>query len=267
MTTRNEINQLADLVASRYDQFRVRKIVIYVTIVATILLIVCSLFWVGRGFAVPLILPIILLAIATLSIWRLYQRSRMQKGEALAVIDEHFRLKDGAVTAAYLANEGVDSNATKLQWNWLQPRLESCDASTIHEAFPVKAAVVAGCLTAAAFVLCIWPASEDVLAAEEAANEMQIRVGETKEDLEKLFDELEKAADSEDEIEGLKLDEFREMVKAIDHDSDRSEIARQFARIQKKVRESSQALEQKRDEETVKLAGQELAKARGHRGA
>jgi hypothetical protein len=50
-------------------------------------------------------------------------------------------------------------------------------------------------------------------------------------------------------------------VKSIDEHGDRAEATRQFARIEQKVRDSSRALDQKRDEETLKLAAAELAKA------
>ena len=113
----------------------------------------------------------------------------------------------------------------------------------------------------AATVLCLIPPSESVRAAEELAEDTRQRVAESKEQLQKLIEELDKDIVAAGEKEGLDMDEFRKMVKEIDETGDRAEAARQFARIERKVRDATRGLDQQRDEETLKLAAKELQKS------
>ncbi|BCU77364.1 hypothetical protein llg_20790 [Luteolibacter sp. LG18] len=220
-----------------------------------------SLAWVARGHAVPAAVPLGLLAVAVVAgvIW--WTMKRMRPAAAVREADRFFDLKDAIASARHLAATRPEDPATELQWEWLKPRLSTCDARAMVSPFPRRAAVIATCLLAAAVWLGVLPPSPAVRAAEQAARETRERVAESKQEIEKLIEELEKDITAPEEKEALKMDEYRKMVEAISETGDKAEAARQFARIEQKIRDASRALDQRRDEETLHLAAKELAKA------
>jgi hypothetical protein len=261
MSTRPEIESLLRRFARRHDGFLFRRVAITTVLAASAAAIVLSLFWVLRGHAVPVSVFAIVGAVAALAAWIHALRKRMTPPAAVRGADRVFDLKDGIASARHLASHAPDAAATTLQWRWLAPRLATCRVEEISEPFPKRAAIVAAVLAAIAITLGLLPPSPAVRAAEELAHETRQRVEESKQELEKLIEELEKDITAPEEKEGLKLDEFRKLVKSIDETGNRAEAARQFARIEQKIRDASRALDQQRDEETLKLAAGELAKA------
>jgi hypothetical protein len=261
MSVRPEIESLLRQVARRRDGFMVRKVALTALLAASATGIAAALFWVLRGHPVPAAVFAIIaittgVAAVAYGFWK-----RMQVPAAVREADRFFELKDGIASARHLAAHAPDANATALQWQWLAPRLADCDVQRISENFPKRTAVLAAVLAAAAITLGLLPPSAAVRAAEQLALETRQRVEESKQELEQLIEELEKDITAPEEKEGLKLDEFRKLVKSIDETGNRAEAARQFARIEQKIRDATRALDQQRDEETLKLAASELAKA------
>lgn len=261
MTTRPEIETIATGVAQRHNRLLLRSLAILAVFIVSAVLIVAALFWVARGHSVPWAVPLAVVLIGAAGAVARFMGKRMTPSSALPEADRHFALKDGLTSADHLARTAPDAPTTILQWNWLSPRLTACDPATITRPFPRKKAALATTLAVVAIVLCLLPPSDAVRAAENAAEETRSRVAESKEQLQQLIEELEKDILADEEIEGLDMDEFRKMVEAIDETGDRTEAARQFARIERKIRDSTRSLDQQRDEETLKLAAAELAKA------
>lgn len=261
MSARPEIESLIRQVARRHDGFLARRVAIATLITASGLAIAISLLWVLRGHAVPpqaLLAMMALAFICGLAFWWL---KRMRAEAAVRESDRFFNLKDGIASARHLATTQPKNPATELQWKWLEPRLASCKADTISEKFPKRSALLAGFLTLSALGLAFMPASPAVRAEEKIALETRQRIDESKKELEQLIESLDKDIVAPEEKEGMKLDEFRKLVRAIDETGNRAKAARQFARIDQKIRDASRALDQQRDEETLKLAAAELAKA------
>ena len=261
MSVRPQIESLVRQVARRHDGFLARRVTIVTLIAASGLAIAISLIWVLRGHAVPpqiLLATVVLALFSGLAFWWL---KRMRTDAAVRESDRFFNLKDGIASARHLAIHQPENPATELQWKWLEPRLASCKAETISENFPKRSALLAGLLSLAAIGLAFVPPSPAVRAEEKIARETRQRIEESKKELEQLIESLDKDIVAPEEKEGMKLDEFRKLVKAIDETGNRAEAARQFARIDQKIRDASRALDQQRDEETLKLAAAELAKA------
>ena len=261
MSTRPEIESLVQEVARRHNGFFARRVAIRAVLFASAFFICASLFWVTRGHSVPMVLSFAVGCIALVIAVVYFRWKRMKPAKAAQETDRFFHLKDGIASARHLAQEHSDTPATALQWQWLAPRLAGCHPEKITEAFPRRAAIFAAALTGIALILGFLPASPSVKAAEQDASETLQRVTESKQALEQLIEELDKEIVSPEEKEGMKLDEFRKLVKAIDETGNRADAARQFARIEQKIRDASRSLDQQRDEETLKLAANELAKA------
>src|SRR6478672_2225422 len=162
MSARPEIESLLRQVARRHDGFSARRVAIVTLIVASVLAIAVSLFWVLRGHSVP---PAILLAIGATSLigglvygWL----RRMRTDAAVRETDRFFDLKDGIASARHLALHQPEDPATALQWKWLEPRLASCKAEAISENFPKRPALLAGLLAMAAIGLAFVPPSPAV---------------------------------------------------------------------------------------------------------
>ena len=219
-----------------------------------------SLLWVLRGHGVPGIFPL-LMGLLTAMAGAVWLWSAWSDRRAAAVFaDGWFGLKDGFVTALHLEAAG-DPVERALAEGWLERKLEGRRPEEVGEAWskPWAAAAVAG--LAAAVWLGVLPPSAAVRAAEDEAERTREFVEAAKEELEKLVEDLEEEIAATPEKEGLEMDEFRKLVDKIDESADRTEAARQFARLEQKVREAARALDQRRDEETLSLAGKELAKA------
>lgn len=261
MSSHPEIETLVRQVALRHHRLLARRILFVTLAVAAGICIVGSLAWLLRGHAVPAVFPLAIAGLAVVVGWVIWQIRKMSPAAAIRECDRFFDLKDAITSARHLATTAPDDPATHLQWKWLVPRLAECQPATITAPFPKRMAIVSGLLAVGALWLVMLPPSPAVLAAEKEALDAQVRIAESKEQLEQLIEALDKDIVSTEDKDALKLDEFRKLVKSIDENGDRNEAARQFARIEQKVRESSRALDQKRDEETVKLAAAELAKA------
>lgn len=261
MTIRPEIEELARKIAKRHNGFLLRRYFIAALLATAGVIILASLIYVIRGFSVPVIIPSVIAALGIITTIALYLTKRMDNHAAVIEADHFFDLKDGITTARHLAVHAPDEPTTILQWNWLSPKLPNCDPRAISQPFPVKLGGAATILAAIAITLCLLPPSDAVRAEQELAELTRERVAESKQELEKLIEELEKDIVGEDGDENIDMDEFRKMVKAIDETGDRAEAARQFARIERKVRDATRGLDQKRDEETLKLAAKELQKS------
>lgn len=261
MITRPEIEELARKIANRHNGFLLRRTVIVAILATSSAIILASLFFVTRGFSVPAIIPALIGTIGIIATIAWFLTKRMDNHQAVIEADHFFDLKDGITTARHLAVHAPDEPTTILQWNWLSPKLPGCDPRAITQPFPAKLGTCATVLAAIAITLCLLPPSDSVRAEQELAEITRQRVTESKQELEKLIEELEKDMVGEDQDENIDMDEFRQMVKAIDETGDRAEAARQFARIERKVRDATRGLDQQRDEETLKLAAKELQKS------
>ncbi len=261
MSVHPQIETLVRQVAHRHHWLLARRVIFLTLAAAAGICALGSLVWLVSGFAVPPLFPLIVAALAAISGVAFWQFRKMNPAAAVRECDRFFDLKDAIASARHFEVTAPDDPATALQWKWLAPRLAECQPSTITAPFPKRTAMLAGLLTIAAIWLVLLPASPAVLAAEKEAREAEVRIAESKDQLEQLIEELEKDIVAPEDQKDLKLDEFRKLVKSIDERGDRAEAARQFARIERKVRDSSRALDQKRDEETLKMAAAELAKA------
>lgn len=261
MSHRPEIEGFAHRIAKRHNAFLLRNLLLIVILTASSVAVLASLFYVTRGHSVPVIVPSTLLMLAVVAMIILFLKKRMDHHAAVIAADHFFDLKDGITTARHLYQHAPNEPTTQLQWDWLSPKLNDCNPSAITQPFPKKLGGITSALTLAAIILCLLPPSASVRAEQELAESTRQRVTESKEELEKLIEELEKDIVGEDEDENIDMDEFRKMVKEIDETGDRAEAARQFARIERKVRDATRGLDQQRDEETLKLAAKELQKS------
>ncbi|MFT4176820.1 MAG: hypothetical protein QM627_09195 [Luteolibacter sp.] len=261
MPCRPEIETLIRQVARRHDGFLARRIVIICLLAGSGAVIALSLIWVLRGHSAPVAVPLSGLGVAVISALEWWFAGRMRTAQAVREADRIFGLKDGISSARHLQESAPESPRTQLQWQWLAPRLAECRAETITRPFPKLLAAISVFLLILSIWLSLLPASPAIRSAEEASRVTRERMKESKEELEKLVDALDDEATTPEEKDALRMDEFRKLVKELDETGDRMEVARQFARIEQKLRDVSQALDQKRDEETVKMAAAELAKA------
>lgn len=261
MNTRPEIETLARKVAQRHNAFLLRYVTLVTLMAISGALVLGSLIWVARGYSVPWAVPTVVIVLGLIAAIAYFVSKRMDIDLAVSEADQFFELKNGIATARHLATHAPDDPVTQLQWNWLSPRLGNCDPRAIVRPFPRKRALLATMLAAGAAVLCLLPPSDAVRAAEERAEETRQRVAEAKDALEELLDEMEDELAGNEDDEDVDMDEYRKMIKEIDETGDRAEAARQFARIERKVREAAKGLDQQRDEETLKLTAKELQKS------
>ena len=258
-----ELDVLLAAVRRRYHRLHaIRLAVMAFAMAAAAVAAMAAFGWVLRGEAVPawpfLVVPMAAAGVA----WVVYWRGRISVERAAVLADAHFGLKDGLTSALYLQRTaGGGDEISELQWRWLRDSIAECRAESIRWPFPRRSAVLGTALAAVAIWLGVLPPSPEVLAAREDAHETRLQVEAAKEHLTELIDALDEETEDADERAALEMDEFRKMVESIDPTGDRTEAARQFARIEQKMRDAARSLDQRRDMETLRLAASELAKA------
>jgi len=255
------VEAVVEEVRRRCNRLVLRDTLVRVGAVAVGVAAGCALVWVLRGDAVPLAVFAVAAGVGAVVAAGLVYAGWHDSAAAGRVADEVFGLKDGVGTAMHLGTDGAGGELERMQRRWTEERLGRCDLAALRRPWPRRwlAAGMIGLL--AALWLGTRPPSAARLAEIEAERETRKELAAAKEAIEELIEEIEEEIVASPEQEVLEMDEFRKLVEEIEETGDRTAAARQFARIEQKVREAARALGQRRDEETLALAAKELAKA------
>ncbi|MGJ8672795.1 hypothetical protein [Rubritalea sp.] len=254
-----ELESFLSRVAKRLNLNTTIKASIYGALAFALVGILLALVYVLRGYAVPWYVFAISITVAFLTSIILTARSWHDKRKAADFADRHFNLKNGIITSLHLA-EQEDNQLNPLQQQWTAQQVSTCNASTIPLTYSKKLAVCAFLLTTVTASMALIPTSSHII-------EQQIETAETKQRTQHAIDELKKVVEemekdlSEEEAKEIDMDAIKQKVDSLEATGDRKEAVRQFARLEQKAREMSKSLEQKRDQETLKKAIEQLKKS------
>lgn len=214
MSGATDIGPVLEAVRRRCNRLLVRRVVLRGAVVASLVVAAGSLVWLPRGEPVPAGWPLGVAVMAAGLCASLMYQGWMDRAGAARFADRRFGLKDGMAAALYLEN-GCGA-AEEMQRRWLAGRLDEVRVEAIGGRYP-KGWLAAG---AAAFmgavVLSLLPPSAEVRAAREEERATREAVADSKEELQKLIEELERDIVAVPEVEGLEMDEFRKMVARIE---------------------------------------------------
>jgi hypothetical protein len=253
------VDSFLNSVRRRINKNRACRSVLWAVIAGSAVLLIVAMIYVFRGYEVPRYWYAVA-AGATLAgalVGALVRRATA--AEASQVADEFFRLKDAIVSQRRFESEHKEGGYYDLQASATVEAVRPLDPAAIPFAWSNKLATAAGILT----ICCVLTAFKstdqailDRLAAEEQNEE---RSGELKRELEEMIEELTRGA-GEEEQKLLNPDELKKFVEELKSTKDLAEAMRQFADLERKIDRVAKALDQKRDEQLMKKAGEELEK-------
>ncbi|MCB1235294.1 MAG: hypothetical protein KDM91_09505 [Verrucomicrobiae bacterium] len=253
------IESFVRAVRVRLNRFRWFDAIVWALAVAGAILLLACLVQVMRGHAVPRLWYGIGGGIAAL-LMVIHAIVRRVSPEAAAhFADRFFELKDTVVSWRHFRMEGRSGEIFDLQEAATAAKVGDLRPATIRYRRPVRLMAVAGLAIALSAVLAFKKASPDVLEKLRVAEETTAKTEEINEHLEEAIDELEKGA-SEEEKEILEPEKLRELVEELKKTEDRKEALRQYAELERKLQEAAQRLDQRKNEQLLAKAGEELQK-------
>jgi len=251
------IDRFVAALRTRLNRFRFLDLLLRtLTILAAILLVV-SLTYVLRGYAVPrgIYLPLLpaVPILAALS-WFVSRRSDDQ---AARFADDFFGLKDSVSSYWHFRREHRSGAVYELQGAGTAAKLEALSPDAVTYRWPKRLILTAIGLVALSSVLAFKTASPEILARLQVEAETTEKTAEINEFLEEMIEELR----DEETVTELDPNELREIVAQLKTTGDRNEALRQYAELERKMQEAARKLDQRRNETLLARVGEELQKA------
>lgn len=256
----NSLDSFLSAIRSRLNLRRAVRAGLWAVIGAGALVLAAALVWVWRGYAVPRYWYGIGAGAAALAAVAGALLRRAGNQEAAEFADEFFQLKDSVVSRRRFAAEAKEGGYYDLQASATEAAVRPLDARGVPVPWPRALVTGAGVLVLACGLTAFKKTDPRIL--EKLAEEVrtQDRMEEIKEQLQKLVEELEKSTGSEEERAAIDPEELRKYVKELESTKDLAEALKQLAKLEGKLDKAAAALEQRRNEELMKKAGEELAK-------
>lgn len=190
----------------------------------------------------------------------LWFRWRVTEDRAAQLADRVFQLKDSLRSCRNFLQAGHQDGFYDLQAQQTaeEVREKSLDSIRFQPAWP--AVWVALICTAVAVGLGFQGPSAR-LVAEEALRQATLQNTDAlNEELAELVEQLELETSDETERELINANQLREWVKELEATGDPREAMRQYAKLERKIEQAAQALQNRRDEQLLDRAATELKK-------
>jgi hypothetical protein len=213
-----------------------------------------------RGYQVPLFVygvAGVVWAATALILWGMW---RVNDDTAAQQADRIFGLKDSLRSCRNFLHAGRHEGFYDLQAQQTARQLTDKSMEAIPFRWPRSPVVVAIACTALAVGLAFKGPSL-TLVAEEALRRATLQAtNELNEELAELVDQLELEVSDEAEKELINANQLREWVKELEATGDPREAMRQYAKLERKIEQAAQALQNRRDEQLLERAAAELKK-------
>ena len=259
MTYQQKIDQFLSRVRGRLNRFRFVDIMIRAIFFAAAALAVVCLYYILRGYAVPKIWYPLAAGVALgggIVAWAL-QRWTLNGTAHFA--DVFFNLKDSLSSALHFDREDREGDFVTLQGQSTAAKIEGADPQTIRYQKPLRLIAGAAALAILCTLTAFKKASPGIVEKQRIEAETNERSAEINEYLDELIEELEENA-TEEEKKLLDPDQLKEWVDQLNETKDRKEAMRQYAQLERKLQEAARRLDQRRNEQILTKAGQELQK-------
>ena len=227
-------------------------------------MVVVAMTFVLRGHAVE---PIWLLLPAGAGVvlagaW--YAAFRLSPEQAARHADGAFDLKQGLTSSRAFGRQGRTGGVYALQSGHTADCVQQVDPGAVSMREPWRRSVVAIVAAAAAIWLCTFTDSPAVAGRKVEARQTEEKTAEIKEYLSEVSEQLEQEL-NDDEKELFAKSRLAEMVEQLEATTDRKEALRQYARIEKKLRDTARKLSTKSDEKFASQMAIQLAKGKDTR--
>ncbi len=259
MAQQNTIDSFLFLVRNRLNRFLLLDCFAWSLATIAALLTIVSLVYVCRGHAVPRFwygLSAGGVLLATLFVWimRLWT-----KRNAANYADEFFQLKDSLGSFLYFrsAEWKWAGDFLQLQEKATAQQIEQLDPSSIQYRWPKRIIALALSLAFVSVSIAFVDASPAVIERQLIETETTATTEQINEILKELVDDLEQEAELE-ENDSIDTEELREWVKELKGTSDQKAAMRQYAQLERKLNAAANRLDQRKNEELLSKAGEEL---------
>ncbi len=263
MTDRqSQLDSFVAAVRRRLNRHRLWTQMIRAFAMSASLLLVIALTYVLRGHEVPAYWYAIAAGAVGALAFLLWLARRVGNEHAAHFADRHFQLQDSVSSCRHFAQTGKEGGFYQLQSRQTGSRITDLDASAIRYPIPHRTLTVALLVAVAAILLGFKAPSESVQRQRELEQQTLAETRRINEHLESLIDELEKMTDETEEQELIDPNKLREWVEQLKATKDRKEALRQYGRFERRVADAASQLIDKRDEQLLTRAAQELEKDR-----
>lgn len=219
-----------------------------------------ALGYIGQGYQVPWqVYPVAgaTVVLVAVTLWFLW---RADDDQAAHVADQTLGLKDSLRSCRNFANQGLTDGLYELQARQTEKKLADQPIQAIQfRAAPLLIWTAIG-LTLLAVGLAFKGPSPTIIAEEELRRALLESTDSINEELKDLIEELELSVSDENERELLNANQLREWVKELEATGDPREAMRQYAKLERKIEQAAQALQNRRDEQLLERAAAELKK-------
>lgn len=259
MSEPEKIQSFVQRACARLNRFRLFDTLFWSFTIGAGLLVVVGLSYVLRGHPVPKSWYAGAVAAAIGAAFGIAALRRWSSDGAAHFADGFFGLKDSLASWLHFRRQQREGDFYALQEQATAQRVGVLDVDDIRYQKPRRLMVCLGLLAVCALLMAFKQASPEVLAEQAEAEQTLEHTGLINEHLEEVIDELEKGL-SEEERAALNPDELRELIKGLKETKDPKEAMRQYAEIERKITAKAAKLEQRKNEQLLAKAGEELQK-------
>jgi len=189
-----------------------------------------------------------------------YVTQKKDEEKASQEADAVFQLKDSLTTALHFEKDDREGEVIELQRKQTSSLIQALDPSALRARFPQHLAIGSVVVLILAMVIGSLAPSAAVQTELMERAETEERTQVAKDQLEEFVKELLSEVD-EKELEALGVEDLKKWIKELKQTDDRKDAMRQFAKLEQKIAGAMQSLEQRRDEQFMKMAAYELEKS------
>ena len=230
-------------------------------------LVVAGLWYVLRGYAIPLPLvagcaaAIFLLAgVSWLLGW-------LREDRAARFADEYYGLKDAVSSSLHFAANGQQKGYYALQSKQTAQKIAPLDPQQLPYEPPRSGVMLAAGLLAVAIPLSLKNPSNEVRVQQQLAAVTETETAAINEELTELVEELREETVDQEERELIDPDKLRRWVDELRTTTDQKEALRQYAKLERQLNEARLAVKRQAEEQLLERAAKELEKGRGNETA
>lgn len=228
-------------------------------------LLIVSLSYVLRGYAVDLETVVSLLSVVVIFTLLICLSTRPGVKETAHFADNYFGLNDSILSMmAFSENDETDDvrkEFIELQKAQTAELCKNCDVDSIPVTVPKKSYSLAVLFLIIGLILCSFDDSDAVKDAR-AADQALLEV--TEDNKKEVEEELKKIEDSltEEEKELFESDDLKELVEKLEATSDKKEALRQYARLEQEVRRLTEKTKLREEEKLLAELARQLQKSK-----
>ncbi|MEM7697553.1 MAG: hypothetical protein AAF236_04020 [Verrucomicrobiota bacterium] len=253
----NPIETFLSAARGRLNRFRFLDALIWALLVAGVVAVIGSLIFIFQGFAVPAKNYWIAVASGIVVLPVIWALRLWSQESAAGFVDSFYGLKDALLSWFHFREEGKEGTFYELQASSANQAVADLDVKEMKYPWPRRVLTTGLVLLGLSTLMAFKEASPEVLERLRVEAETDSKTEQINEYLEELIEELEEEV-PEEEREDLDLDSLREKIASMEQTKDREGAMRQYAELERQLREAARRLERRKDEQMLSQVGEEI---------